>query len=163
MNRLAFITRILYRLKRRYGSLVDIVYVTSNTVDRATGVETTTKSGVRVQRMIVLPSVIHREFSYDLAYIAAAKNFTYGGFFDTSERQFIVDTKDLPIDFEIKVDDYFVYDRVRYDVKKSERFEENRAYFITGKQNLALGVHQPIEIEIVDDMSLTDEAEATVQ
>jgi len=162
MNQLAFIKRIIYRLKRRYGSPINICWRTSSTVDRATGQKTVTKRGLRVERIIVLPSVIHREFSYDLAYIAAAKNFTYGGFFDTSERRFIVDTRDLPTDFEIKVGYWFVYDGKRYDVKQVERFEENRAFFITGKQSEANDLENVIEVSIVHEISLTNEAEVDV-
>jgi hypothetical protein len=162
MNRLAFIRKVLYRLKRRYGSQVDIIWTTSSTVDRATGDKTVLKDRLRVNRMIVLPSLIHREFSYDLAYIAAAKNFTYGGFFDTQERRFIVDTKDLPADFEISVGQYFVYSGKRYDVKQVEEFEEHTAYFITAKQSESVDVDQAVtrEISLLDEVSLTNEAEA---
>lgn len=161
MNRLAFIKKVLYRLKRRYGSDVAIRWRISSEVDRATGEKTVVNGSLRVQRMIVLPSVIHREFSYDLAYIAAAKNFTYGGFFDTQERRFIVDTKDLPADFEIKVGYFFVYGGKRYDVKQVEEFEEHTAYFITAKQSESVEV-PPLELSLTETMSLTDEAEATL-
>jgi hypothetical protein len=162
MNRLSFITKVLYRLKRRYGSVLDIVWRVSSTVNRETGEKVVVRDAHRVMRAIVLPSVIHREFSYDLAYIAAAKNFTYGGFFDTTERRFIVDARDLPTDFEIKIGQYLVYDRVRYDVKEVSRFEENRAFFITAKQSEAVETANCIEVSLEDEISLTDEAEVDV-
>ena len=162
-NRLAFISKVLYRLKRRYGASVDILRRTSSVVDRETGLKTVQTRLIRLRRVIVLPAQLAREFSYDLAYIAAAKNFTYGGFFDTTERRFIVDTKDLPTDFEIEIGDYFVYDQVRYDVKTSERFEDARAFFVQAKQSIASDLDNEIMIEIVDELSLTSEAEAEIQ
>lgn len=162
MSRLAFISKVLYRLKRRYGNVVDIVWRESSTVNRDTGVKTVVKDSHRVQRMIVLPSQVHREFSYDLAYIAASKNFTYGAFFDTDTRRFIVDAHDLPADFEIKPGYWFVYDKKRYDVKEAERFEENRGWLVLGKQAQNVDPGNVIELHLFSEISLTSEAEGQV-
>lgn len=161
-SRLQVISRVLYRLKRRYGLPLDIVWRESSTVNRETGEKTVVKDSLRVERAIPLPSVIQREFAYDLAYIAAGKNFTYGGFFDTSERRFIIDTKDLPADFEIKIGQYFVYDRARYDVKQVQRFEDARAFFVTAKQSIAADASNVRELHLFNEISLTSEAEAEV-
>lgn len=163
MNRLAFISKVLYRLKRRYGEPVDLIRRLSSTVDRETGLKTVRTATIRLKRVICLPAQLSREFSYDLAYIAAAKNFTYGGFFDTTERRFIVDTRDLPADFEIKIGHYLVYDQVRYDVKTVERFEDARAFFVQAKQTVASDLDNAIEVELETDISLTSEAEAEIQ
>ena len=162
MSQLAFISRILYRLKRRYGVTVDIVWRESSVTNRETGAKTVTKDSVRVDRMIVLPSELHREFSYDLAFIAAAKNFTYGGFFDTSKRRFIVDTRDLPADFEIKIGYWFVYDRQRYDVEEVQRFEDSRGFLIIGKQSVSVPTGNVIALHLFNEVSLTSEAEGQV-
>lgn len=160
MSGLSFISRVLYRLKRRYGNVVDIVWRESSVTNRETGVKTVVKDSLRVQRMIVLPSQVHREFSYDLAYIAAAKNFTYGAFFDTDTRRFIVDAHDLPTDFEIKPGYWFVYDTKRYDVKEAERFEENRGWLVLAKQSQNVDAGNVIELHLFSEVSLTSEAEA---
>lgn len=160
MNRLKFISGVLYRLKRRYGVMLNLVHRTSSTVNRETGEKEVHRDSLRILRAIVLPSQVKREFSYDLAYIAAAKNFTYGGFFDTTERRIIIDVKDLPADFEIEVGHYVIYDRVRYDVKQVERFEDIRAFFITCKQSVAVDGTNIIEQSLTNETSLTSEAEA---
>ncbi len=162
-NRLRFLRNVLYRLKRRYGEPLHIFEVTSSVVDRATGEQTTRTSRTEVGRVIVLPSQVDREFAYDLAFIAAAKNFTYGGFFDTTERRFIFDTNELPIDFEIKQGMYLIFNDLRYDVKRVEAFEDGRAFFITAKQlTVMAATDRDIFVELVDEVSLTDEAEAEV-
>lgn len=159
MSRLAFISKVLYRLKRRYGNIVDIVWRESSTTNRDTGVKTIVKNSLRLQRVIVLPSQLHREFSYDLAYIAAAKNFTYGAFFDTDTRRFIVDARDLPVDFEIKPGYWLVYDEKRYDVKEAERFEESRGWLVLGKQSENVDPGNVIALSLFSEVSLTSEAE----
>lgn len=140
MNRLSFISQVVYRLKRRYGMPIDIVYLVSSVTNLETGAKTVLKGAVRVSRAILLPSVIHREFAYDLTFVATNKNFTYGGHFDTTVKQLIIDRKDLPFGFEIKPGMYFLFDGVRVDVQKVEDFEDNRSYFIQAKQDNSIAV-----------------------
>ena len=77
MNRLRFISQVLYRLKRRYGEPVEIVVRDSSVTNLQTGAKIVVVSNKHVIRGIVLPSTISREFDYDLAFIANNKNFTY--------------------------------------------------------------------------------------
>ena len=137
MNQLRFISRVVYRLKRRYGSIVDFYYRTSSTVNLETGQKTVVKDFFRVNRAIVLPSDIHREFRYDLTFIATNKNFTYGGHFDTSQRRIIVDRKDVPLGRELEVGQYCIYDGRRYELKQVEEFEERTSYFIVVKEDIS--------------------------
>lgn len=162
MNRLRFITKVLYRLKRRYGSPVNILWLVSSTVNRETGKKTVQHGRQFVQRMIVLPDNVHSEFSYDLAYIAAAKNFTYGGIFDTTQRRFILDAKDVPSTFEPTTEMYFVYDGVRYNVKQVERFEERTGWMIIGKETVSADSEIIEDVSLETEVSLTTEAEAEV-
>jgi hypothetical protein len=162
MNDLAFISQALYSLKRRYGFPVDIMWRTASTVNRETGDKTVTKDSLRVGLMIVLPAAAKREFSYDLAYIAAAKNFTYGALYDTSQRQFIVDANDLPADFEITPGLWFVYKQGRYEVKDAQRFDDGTGWFVTGKQDVGVETGNVIQLHLFSEFSLTSEAEGEV-
>jgi hypothetical protein len=112
---------------------VIIYYRTSSTTNLETGEKSVIAELKQVLRAIVLPSKIHREFVYDLTFIASNKAFTYGGHFDTTERSFIFDRKDLP-DFEIKVGMYLQFSGHRYDIKQVEEFESSTAYFVIAKQ-----------------------------
>ena len=126
--------RILYSLKHMFGQEIEIVWQSSNTRNLETGIKTVAKDSVMVRRGIVLPSKIKTSFSYDLAFIAAAKNFTYGALFDETRRRFIFDRSDLPSGFEIKTHYYLVVGGVRYDVEQVEEFEQNSGYLVIGKQ-----------------------------
>lgn len=153
MNRLRFISQVLYRLKRRYGEAVIIYNRLSSTTNLETGVKSVITESVIVKRAIVLPSKIHREFVYDLTFIATNKNFTYGGHFDTTERQLIFDRKDLP-NFEIKVGMYLLFKSRRYDVKQVEEFEDNTGYFVTAKQSIEADATHTIQVNAHSDIEL---------
>lgn len=160
MNRLRFISRVVYRLKRRYGEPAHIVERTGSVVNLETGAKTVSKRSLYVNRVIVLPSKIHREFQYDLTFIATNKNFTYGGLYDTTEREFIIDRKDLP-DFEIKVGMYLLFKDRRYEVKEVAEFEDNTAYVILGKQCLEAHAETVIDVTVGNTIDAISGSENT--
>jgi hypothetical protein len=94
-NLLRQITQIIYRLKRNYGGRVVIVQVGVTTNDLKTGVASQETKMIEVRRAAILPAKQQRDFDYDLSFIAANKNFTYGGFFDKIDVVIIVDNHDL--------------------------------------------------------------------
>jgi hypothetical protein len=68
-GRLRQLRSALYRLKRAYGVAVTIHTATAAAVDVTTGVKTVTRSAVRVDRAVVLPEGIKKEFKYDIGYL----------------------------------------------------------------------------------------------
>ena len=86
---------ILYQLKRQFGVSVTWKYPLTNDYDVTTGAVSRTYQTIKVRKTIVLPTRYTRDFVYDLAYIASNKNFTEGGYFDKTIRNFIVLKKDL--------------------------------------------------------------------
>ena len=157
MNQLRFIRDTLYDLKRRYGEVVDFVRIVSSTVDRETGDKTVVKAGLRVNRCIVLNSYELRKFVYDLSFIATNKNFTYGGFFDQTQRDFIVDAVD--INYEPAQGQYLVYDGVRFDIHQVQRFEGRTGYLIRGKQTKGIDTDNVINLSLHTQLNFTDEAD----
>ncbi len=141
-NSLGFVKRLLYQLKKDYGLSIDIYKTTSSETNLQTGKKTTSRSVTRIRKAIVLPSILARKFSYDLSFIAANKNFTYGGFYDVTTRLIIVDRSDLPSNFELGNEDYIVYDRKRFDVKQFESLEHRQGYLITVKETVGQKAHQ---------------------
>ena len=132
-NRLRQIKNILYNLKRAFGRSVTLVKPTSSSVNRETGVVTRSYTSQSVARAIILPSRSAREFAYDLSYIAANKNFTYGGDYDTSERRMIIDRRDIPASFDFDMDCSIEYDSQKWDVKNIYAAEYNAAYLVVVK------------------------------
>lgn len=155
-NNLGFIKRVIYNLKRRYGIRLTVLRRASATLNIETGVKTIVRDFYHINRGIVLPSRIHREFYYDLAFIAAAKNFSYGGHVDVTERRLILDARDCA--FEPEVGHWITFDRVRYDVKEVSRFEEGAAYYVLVKQSIAAAPADAIDGRPEDSITLSDEA-----
>ena len=94
-NVLRQITQIVYRLKRNFGGRVVIVQTGEYTSNLKTGKSTQATAMIEVQRAPILPAKQRRDFDYDLSFIAANKNFTYGGFFDKVDTIVIIDNHDL--------------------------------------------------------------------
>lgn len=159
MNQLRFISNVLYRMKRRYGLPVNFIKLLSETVDLETGIKSQQRDSLMISRVIVLPSLIHREFFYDLAWITGNKDFTYGGQTLTDERKFIVDRNDLG-EWVLAVDDSLIYDGKRFDIREVNEFESRLGYLVTAKESESVDRNNVIEISIYDELAFDDEAVA---
>lgn len=83
---------ILYRIRHRHGfKAVLRKRDTSPTFDPETGRETSEDNDYILRKVAELPRREERDFEYDLSYIAAGKNFTYGALFDRHDKVVIVD------------------------------------------------------------------------
>lgn len=129
-NQLDFIRRVVYSLKQRYGLPLTLYTTVDSVVDLETGVKSVTKTVYAVKRSILLPIEIVRKFAYDLSFVAANKNFTYGGFFDKGASTFILDRKDLPETYIFKLGDYLTYGEKRYNIKNIGDYANKQAIVI---------------------------------
>lgn len=127
------IRKVIYRLKRDYGFPITFYKVISETLNLETGERTPVIDYIKIKRAIALPSQLQQKFEYDLAYIAAAKNFTYGGLYDTSLKRIIIDGNDLG-DFIPDVKDYFIMNERRWEVGRVDEFGTKEAFLILGKE-----------------------------
>jgi len=130
--------QLLYPLKRERGEDIQIHQIDDNEVDLESGAITKSYLTYKIKKAIVLPVGIARTFVYDLAYIAANKNFTGGGLFDKMYTSVIIDLPDLPTGIVISLNDYCSISGVTYKVAASDVFED--AFYIlklTGLTNFA--------------------------
>lgn len=139
-NVLRQIKQIVYRLKRNFGVSIVLTRITSNTNNVETGKMTTVLQEITIRRAIIGPAKVLRDFVYDLSFIAANKNFTYGGYFDAGTRILIIDSKDLPSGFEPNLNDYIVYDSTKYNFKDVHPVAKKYAWAMTLKQVDAIPV-----------------------
>ena len=123
--------KLLYNLKRRFGQRLEIKKVTGRNRDLRTGKVITAYETLIVKKAVVLPEMQARIFSYHLAYIAANRNFTYGGLFDESKRTVLIDLKDIPKDKTIIIDDRVLFNGNYYDVKDIVRLDDNTGVVLT--------------------------------
>lgn len=122
--------KVVYKLKQQYGRPAGLYSYQDVTTNYDTGATTKTYTIHEIRRVVILNSIVKRDFVYDLSYIAANKNFTYGGFFDTGERQVLIDKKDLA-NITIEEKDHLLIDDERYEVKIKQDYGE--AYLLLVK------------------------------
>lgn len=114
----------IYKLKQNYGKVAYLRKPTTSTSDVTTGKMTRAYDVHRINKAVILPIDTLKTFIYDLTYVAANKNFTYGAYFDKSSSFVIIDPIDLPLGLEIAESiDQIIVGTVKYEVAKSERFE----------------------------------------
>jgi hypothetical protein len=142
-NTLRQISSIIYKMKRQFGMVGTLRYPDNDvsTYDITTGVTDITYVDLVISRIIRLPRRNISDFVYDLAFIAANKNFTYGAEFDTNDRWFIIDVKDLTIDYrypnptkEITTEYYIIIEGRTYKVYACNLAEHNNAYLLRGRE-----------------------------
>lgn len=123
------VRKVIYRLKRDYGFSLTIYKIIDTDLNLKTGKKRRIIKFKKINKAVLLPSRMFRAFVYDLSYIAAAKNFTSGGFFDPNDRVILIDWQDTR-DFEIEIDDYIIYDNHQYLVSEVREFEYRAAYLL---------------------------------
>jgi hypothetical protein len=150
---------LLYSLKRRFGCPLDVYNQSPESIDLTTGRATITKSSIQIARAIIMPSQVHRSFSYDIGYLKANSNFTYGGIYTEGTRQIIIDRADLPPGYTIDSTDqfYIVYDGCRYEIKEVAEFEYKLAYLITANRLDGAIINEIFNLQIRDQLCLSEE------
>jgi hypothetical protein len=135
-NNLREISKILYQLKKDFGLPMSVRIFDPLTfvVDHRTGRETVDYTDYPIKRGILLPIDWSRKFHYDLSYIAANKNFTYGGFSDEGLRTIIIARKDLPSTVDVNMDDQLAFDNRKYTIRNIAMTEKEKGYLFTVKQ-----------------------------
>lgn len=146
----------LYALKKDYGAPIDIYKLTSSTTDVRTGEKVVTKTVTHVRRAIVLPSKIDRIAQQTISVISANKEFVTGGTYDSGQRDFIIDRRDVPALPELTADDWIVFNRRKYQVKSTEAFEYDAGWVITARELVGEVPEQIIELRAESLLQLSD-------
>lgn len=113
------IRKTVYKLKRLFGGPIDLYEQGTKTTNTRTGVITWTGRGVvNIKRAIILPVKFSRQQEQSISMISADKAFVYGGTYDRGARWFYIDPADLTADYEIKMDQWIVYQGKKYEIKE---------------------------------------------
>ena len=84
-----------YRLVRRWGQSITLTRTASSVSNITTGVVTPDQDVMTVKRALVLSGTIRPRFIYDIGYLAANKNFTYGGEFSQRDVTIVFKLEDF--------------------------------------------------------------------
>jgi|2_EtaG_2_1085320.scaffolds.fasta_scaffold00029_6 hypothetical protein len=126
--------KILYSLRMRYGVKAELYkYEEGVTFDPETGKSgVATRTQIKLRKFVSWAAMTSEKFEYDLAYVAANKNFTYGGLFEVGDRFAIIDWpgEKLADNFEMDLSFYIVLDGVRYNIKKYEQLDHKAGFIM---------------------------------
>ena len=159
---LAFIRKVLYQLKRDYGTPINFNFRTSSTIDSKTLQKTVVEDSFVISRAIILPSNLERAFVYSLPMIASNKNFTYGALFDVDRRRIMIDARDIPAGIELRKDMWIIFDGKRYDLKEIHEFEFSSGFMLVIKQATNVLLNNLIKRSFETPLNLTQTATAVV-
>lgn len=148
------IRQTIYKLKRLYGGSIFVYKQGDKTVDTRTGEITWTgRQSYCVPRAIILPVKIDRQQVQTISMISADKQFVYGGTYDRGARWFYIDPRDLPRGYEIKQDDWIVYQGKKYEIKQAKDNEFDSLWEVMGVELIGVTpeqVHNLTAYNIVD-------------
>lgn len=126
-NRSREIETQIYSLERDSGQ--PIVYHAQGTYsfDVETGEKTYSGGSTHdVARVVTFEVREDFKFEYDLSYIAANKNFTYGGLFVVGDRIFILRKQS----FDVNRKDFIIFDGERYVFMKITRLDYDAGFIL---------------------------------
>jgi len=129
---------ILYKLTRLYGIPCTFYRSLATTVDLKVGSLVRTWDTYLFQRVILLPKKWTTDFEYDIGYLAANKNFTYGGLFDQTARLVIVEERQLPATLRnteqvFRKQDNVVIDNLRFEINQIDDLDQNAGHILLVK------------------------------
>ena len=155
------IRRVLYAMKRQYGSMIVVYQNGAVTTDTKTGEVARMKTSTRIHRAVVLPETLSREVKQSISLISANKQMVTGGGFEAGKRLFIIERRDCP-NLVLKESDWLVYHGRKYAIENFEEYEFETAYIIHGKELVgeAVGVAGSIlEGSATDALTLSAQAQ----
>lgn len=150
--------KTIYTLKRRFGSLIHVVRLDSQTKNYETGVVSPAYSVYSVAKAIEMPKSEQTLFNYDIAYVKAASNFTQGGFFDIETRVLLFDKDDLEI--TIRMTDVIIKDSRPLRIRKLDNIESQ--IVVLTCHELSQEETQALPLQLSETLSLGGEASGTV-
>lgn len=121
-NQLQFIKQLLYTLNRNYGVAIDIYRSGPQTVDNVVGTITASKFKYHIRRAIRLPDRRSRSSQVD--------SFLIKSNYEVSDREIIIETKQLPKNFIPLIGDNIVFEHIKYIVKTVVALDLGLGFFL---------------------------------
>jgi hypothetical protein len=109
---------------------MDLYYPTANAFNVETGGITRAYNVININKVLILPTNLVRDFEYDIAFLAANKNFTFGGFFDKDQVVVAVKHTDLDGHVPVELEDHMVYLNKKWQVKKVQEYADLQCFIV---------------------------------
>ncbi len=150
---LRHLSNAAYMLKHRYPTPIVLLTIDSVGLDATTGEQTVVKTWKYVAKAVVLTAEMKQKFIYDLAYVAASKNFTEGGWFNEDTHHVLVEQKDLGNGYTISNQMFCLIHNTLYRIEATQRLREGP--FSGCTMFVATGVEQTFSLPAESTFALT--------
>ncbi len=159
MNFLNLLSRLnLYKLKKAFGSPIDIYTLVSSTTDVRTGETVIQTKVTHVRWAIILPDMQTRKqlMRKMAAGTEASRDFTAAGSYDRSQRKVIIDSRDTPGLTELTADDWIVFKGDRYQIVEVGCPDTDFSWMLTIRKQLGEVPQQTLSVKYDDLVSPGD-------
>lgn len=133
------IRETIYNLKMLYGVPLVIHQIVSNDVDFTNGRKTVITQNYRIRRAILIPKDLIRRI------INLAGGSSFSSFEDQSLRTYIIDSREFPREYTLKIGDYIVENTQRFNIKSVEDFGNRQAVIVKAEYTVAERPQQIID------------------
>ena len=128
-NQLNNIRRLIYTLKRRYGTPVDLYNNVVTPGNLETGDKNVTRQVYNIKRAVITPTGVTIAQVFSAAYMKTiGRDFAYGSLFDRDIKNIVVDACDLPKNVQPTPEWFAVIHGKRFAVTKVDILEEQAVY-----------------------------------
>lgn len=128
-----FVIKVIGRLEKRFGTMIDYYQPLVRGTNLATGAQTCSYASLTIKRALLLPIEITRGFNFDTAFLAAgngdAKNFSFGALHDTAASSIVLRAKEFKT-LVPKMEDHISWRALRFDVKDVKPYPDIGVYVI---------------------------------
>lgn len=151
------IHRIFYALERKLGVEASLYKVTSQSPNFETGRLNVTTSVMRIPRFITCSMEEAHKFEYDLGYLAANKNFTYGGLYEPGDRLGLFSGRNLPEGFRVEMSDYIVWDGQKYDIVRIQTYDHSAGFALQLRATKGQRAYQSHDRAVYERLPIVEE------
>jgi hypothetical protein len=142
------IKRLLYSLKRHYGTPIDFYQEIENQPDPTTGKKITS----RIKYSIPLGIFIDQTLTLQNPLYRALKQLV--GMLDVSKVNIFFDSNDLKSDYIPTIRDYVIIHNQRYEINSIRQVDNNQSYWLTLTEYKGSQLFQQYDILIKDKLTL---------
>jgi hypothetical protein len=125
---MSHISNTVYELHKQYGSCIRYIEIESSITNRSTGSKVIKKKVYDVD-VVHLPSNLLRKFVQDIGYLAANKNFTYGGLNDFDSIGFLFND----LFFNPDLNGYIIWQNKRFEKVSVDSFNNGESHLLKVK------------------------------
>lgn len=149
----------LYALERKWGVPADLYHLNSSTPNYETGKSVVDRTKIHLPKLITHQVDSLHKFEYDLSFLAANKNFTYGGFYAPGDRIAVICAQRIPSEVKIELHDYIVLSGIRYNLQRIQRLDFHAGWILHLRNTPGEKPFQVIERAVWSRVTPTQEIE----